>query len=137
MIAIKNKEQLIQNGATQLNQKARTLALKSLESAVNAVDPKQIIRSKLSLKNSTLHVEEYSFDLKRFKNVYVIGGGKASGSMAESLEQILGNYITNGLLNIPHGSKYKTNIMHACSYMKQAIQFQTKLALKGHVICWK
>jgi len=111
MITIKNKEQLIENGITQLNRKARILALKSLESAVNAVDPKQIIKSKLSLKNSTLHVNEYSFDLKRFKNVYVIGGGKASGSMAEALEQILGNYITSGLLNIPRGSKHKTDII--------------------------
>jgi len=118
MIAIRNREQLIENGETRLNRKARELALKSLESAVNAVDPKQIIKSKLSLKNSTLHVNEYSFDMKRFKNIYVIGGGKASGSMAESLEQILGNYVTNGLLNIPHGGKYKTNIikLHEASH---------------------
>ena len=54
MITIKNKEQLVRNGETQLNRNARSLALKSLESALNAVDPKQIIKSKLLLKNSTL-----------------------------------------------------------------------------------
>jgi len=112
MIAIRNKEQLIKNGGTQLNQKARALALESLEAAVNAVDPKRIIKLKLSLKNSVLHVNEYSFDLKKFKNIYVVGGGKASGSMAEALEQILGSYITNGLLNIPYGSKHKTKIIN-------------------------
>jgi glycerate-2-kinase len=109
MIAIKNKEQLIENGETQLNQKARTLALESLESAINAVNPRKITKSKLLLRNSTLYVNEYSFDLRKFKNVYVIGGGKASGSMAEALEEILGNHITNGFLNIPRGSKYKTD----------------------------
>ncbi len=118
MITINNKEQLIENGGTQLNRKARALALKSLESALNAVDPKQIIKSKLSLKNSILKVNGYSFDLKKFTNIYVVGGGKASGSMAEALEQILGKHLTNGLVNIPHGSKHKTEIikLHEASH---------------------
>ena len=118
MITIKNKEQVIRNGETQLNRNARSLALKSLESALNAVDPKQIIKSKLLLKNSTLHVDGYSFDLKKFKNVYVVGGGKASGSMAEALEQILGKRIKNGFVNVPRGSKHKTDIieLHEASH---------------------
>ncbi len=111
MITIKNKEQLVKNGFTQLNRKARVLALKSLEYALNAVDPKQLMKSKLLLKNSILKVNQYSFDLKKFKNVFVIGGGKASGSMAETLEQNLGKYITNGIVNIPCGSKHKTGII--------------------------
>ncbi|MCW3993828.1 MAG: DUF4147 domain-containing protein, partial [Candidatus Bathyarchaeota archaeon] len=111
MITIKNKEQLVRNGFTQLNRKARALALKSLEYALNAVDPKQLMKSKLLLKNSILKVNQYSFDLKKLKNVFVIGGGKASGSMAEALEQILGQYITKGLGNIPHGSEHKTEII--------------------------
>ena len=118
MITIKNKEQVIRNGETQLNRNAKSLALKSLESALNAVDPKQIIKSKLLLKNSTLHVDGYSFDLKKFKNVYVVGGGKASGSMAEALEQILGKRIKNGFVNVPRGSKHKTDIieLHEASH---------------------
>jgi len=118
MITIKNKEQLVRNGETQPNRNARTLALKSLESALNAVDPKQIIKSKLSLKNSTLHVNGYSFDLKKSKNVYVIGGGKASGSMAEALEEVLGKRIKKGFVNVPRGSKHKTDIikLHEASH---------------------
>ena len=118
MITINNKEQLIENGGTQLNQKARALALKSLESALNAVDPKQIIKTKLSLENSILKVNGYSFDLRKFKSVHIVGGGKASGSMAEALEQILGKHVTNGLVNIPHGSKHETEIikLHEASH---------------------
>ena len=118
MVTIKNKEQLVRNGETQLNRNARALALKSLESALNAVDPKQIIKSKLLLKNSTLHVDEYSFDLKTFKNVYVVGGGKASGSMAEALEEILGKRIKNGFVNVPRSSKHKADIikLHEASH---------------------
>jgi glycerate-2-kinase len=110
MITIKNKEKLIENGETKLNKKARELTLKSLESALNAVDPKQIIKSKVLLKNSTLHVNNrYVLDLKKFKNIYVVGGGKASGSMAEALEQVLGGLIKEGWVNIPYGSKHKTD----------------------------
>jgi len=111
MITIKNKEQLVKNGVTQLNRKARALALKSLECALNAVDPKQLMKSKLLLKNSILKVNECSFDLKKIKNIYVIGGGKASGSMAEALEHVLGKHITFGLVNVPRGNKHKTELI--------------------------
>jgi glycerate 2-kinase len=115
---IKNMEQLIQNGQTEADRKARRLALKSLEAAVKAVDPKQIIKSKMLLKGSILHVDGYTFDLKKFKNIYVVGGGKASGSMAEALETVLGEKITGGLVNVPRGSKNKTAIirLHEASH---------------------
>jgi glycerate-2-kinase len=118
MIEIKNREELVRNGETQLDRKARDLALKSLEAALKAVDPKQIMKSKLSLKDSTLSIDDYVFDLNKFRNVYVVGGGKASGSMAEALEQILGKRITCGLVNVPHGAESKTSIieLHGASH---------------------
>ena len=109
MIAIRNKARLIENGETRLNREARKLALTSLETALNAVDPKQMLKSKLILDDSTLNVDKFSFDLERVKRVYVVGGGKASGSMAEAIEQILGERITCGLVNVPHGSKNRTS----------------------------
>lgn len=111
MSIIKNMEQLIKNGETLLNQKARALALKSLESALDKANPKQLIKSKLLLKNSMLKAANHTFDLKKIKNIYVIGGGKASGSMAEALEEILNKHIKKGLVNVPKGSPHKTNII--------------------------
>jgi glycerate 2-kinase len=118
MIVISNKEQLVKNGETEFNQKARVLALESLESALNAVDPEQIIRSRLLLKNSVLKVDGYSFDLTQFQSIHVVGGGKASGSMAEAVEQVLGNLVTNGHVNVQHGNKHKTEIikLHEASH---------------------
>jgi len=118
MVTIKNKEQLVENGETNLDRKARRLALASLETAVQSVDPKRIICSKLSLKDSVLKVDKHSFDLKKTRHVYVVGGGKASGSMAEGLEVILGQQISCGLVNVPHGSKNRTSIikLHAASH---------------------
>jgi len=118
MEIIKNKEQLIQNGETQLDKKTRELALKSLEAALKASNPKLMVKSKVSLKNSVLQVDKCSFNLKKFKNIYVIGGGKASGLMAEAIESLLGNKITYGLVNVPKGRKYQTNIieLHEASH---------------------
>ena len=108
MIAIRNKQQLISNGVTQSDRKARELALNSLEAAVNAVDPQQLIRSRVILKNSVLKVDEHVFDLEKFRHVYVVGGGKASGSMAGALEQLLDKNITAGIVNVPRGDRSKT-----------------------------
>ena len=67
MIKIRNIQQLIENGETQLNRKARVVALKSFESALKAVDPRQIIESRVSLKNSVLKVNGHSFDFKKLR----------------------------------------------------------------------
>jgi glycerate-2-kinase len=118
MVRVKNKAELIKNGQTKLNRKARKLALGSLETALNAVDPKRLIESRLSLKNSALEVDGYSFDLDRFSNIYVVGGGKASGAMAEGLEEVLDDRITKGFVNVPHGAAGKTRIirLHGASH---------------------
>ncbi len=118
MITIANKEKLLKNGETSLNREARALALTSLESAVNAVDPKRILESRFLLKNSTIDINGHSFDLQKFKRIDVIGGGKASGSMAEVVEKILGRRITDGLVIVPYGSKNKTDVirLHEASH---------------------
>jgi glycerate 2-kinase len=109
MVTVKNKAQLVRNGQTGLDKKARRLALNCLESAVNSVDPNAIIKSQVQVKNSTLKVDRYSFDLRKFTHIYVVGGGKASGSMAAALEKILGNRITCGLVNVPKKDLSKTD----------------------------
>jgi glycerate 2-kinase len=110
-IKIKNRNQLIKNAETPLLRKARTLALRSLEHALNAVDPKKLLKTKISLENSNLHANELTFNLEKFRNIYVVGGGKASGSMAEATEEVLGKRITDGYVNVPHGDKHKTSII--------------------------
>ncbi|MEM2202084.1 MAG: glycerate kinase [Candidatus Bathyarchaeia archaeon] len=118
MAIIKNLERLIQNGVTSHDKRARELALKSLEAAIKAVDPKLLVKSKLRLKGSILQVDGHTFNLKKFKNIYAIGGGKASGSMAEALEEVLGEKITSGLVNVPKESKHQTSIvrLHEASH---------------------
>lgn len=111
MTQIKNIDTLIKNGKTELARKARTLALQSLECALKAVDPKHLLKTKLLLKNSCLRVDNFSFDLTKFRNVYVVGGGKASGAMAEALEDTLGKHIAGGIVNVPYGTRHKSRVI--------------------------
>lgn len=111
MIQIKNKEKLIENGETEQNRKARTIALQTLEYALDAVDPAKLLKSKVNFKDSKLNAGTYPFDLRKFRNVYVLGGGKAGGSMASALEEVLGKRVTAGVVNVPHGDKHKTSII--------------------------
>ena len=108
---IRNRAQLIENGETLLVRKARAIALQSLECALNAADPKQLVHSKIKLENSCLRVAGNTFDLLKFKHVYVVGGGKASGAMAEAIEEILDTQITCGVVNVPYGTKRQTRIV--------------------------
>ncbi|MCK4478698.1 glycerate kinase [Candidatus Bathyarchaeota archaeon] len=109
MVIIKNKKTLIENAKSKLDRKARKLALEALEAALEAADPEEIIKSKVTVKGSTLRIGQHRFGLQKFHRIYVVGGGKASGKMAETLESVLGNRISSGIVNVPHNSgPYKT-----------------------------
>ncbi len=111
MIYIKNRTALIENGQTAKLQNARFLALGGIERALNAADPKALLLSKVKMDGSILRVAELSFDLDRFKRVFVVGGGKAGAAMAQALEERLGTRITAGIVNVPYGAKDQTKII--------------------------
>jgi glycerate-2-kinase len=111
MVKIINKEKLIENGETSDLRRGRDLALQCLEQAVNAADPKRLIKAKVKVKKDQLQVEGCTFDLGKFKHVYVVGGGKAGGKMAQAIEEILGKHVTAGVVNIPYGTTQKTNVI--------------------------
>ena len=72
---------------------------------MEAVDPGEAIRRHLVLDGEKLKMSGISLDLDGFSNVIVIGGGKAGGSMAESLEELLGDRISGGVLNVLKGTE--------------------------------
>ncbi len=108
VVEIKNREQLLQNAQTPRLNKARALALRCLEEAVNAVEPKQLLKNKLIKKNSQLRIDDLVFDLDKFERVFVVGGGKAGAAMTQAVEKVLGMRITGGVVNVPYGSKRPT-----------------------------
>lgn len=104
MVNIRNAQELLKNAKSSLDRKAREIAINALNAALEAVDPKVIIQSQVRVKGDTLKVRDLSFNLHEFGDIFVVGGGKASGRMAEALEEILGDRIKDGTINVPYSS---------------------------------
>jgi glycerate-2-kinase len=102
MLRIKNTEQLLKNARSTHDRKAREIAINALNAALQAVDAEAIIKSKVQINGDMLAIENFSFDLAKFKKIYVVGGGKASGCMAQALEEVLSNRISEGAINVPY-----------------------------------
>ncbi len=69
-----------------------------LDAAINSVKPSSFIKNIFSFDKGFITAGKDSFDLSKFKKVYVIGFGKASSQMAFEIENILGNKIENGFV---------------------------------------
>ncbi|UCG10645.1 MAG: DUF4147 domain-containing protein [Dehalococcoidia bacterium] len=95
MAIIKNRDALAKTSL-------RKQALDIIEAGINRVLPPNVIRSTVSYDptRQVLTVSGDSYHLSRSR-VFVIGGGKASGLMAETLESILlPAKITAGIINV-------------------------------------
>ncbi len=117
---IMNKEKILSNALSDINRKARSIALDAIEKAIESVNPKNLIRSKVLLAGEKLTVNNKTFDLKSFKRIFVVGGGKASGYMAEAIEEIFNRRIDDGIVIVPYKTarKFKTKIirLHEASH---------------------
>lgn len=94
---IKNFSELIQNSSEY--SKERRIVLELIEETMKCIKTKKIMREHIRLQKDILKVNGGKFDLRKFENIYVIGAGKASGKMAEALEEILGERISDGWIN--------------------------------------
>jgi hydroxypyruvate reductase len=56
----------------------------------------------------------YRYDLSRYRRIFVIGGGKASGAMSQALEEVLGERLTAGWVNVKDGYTAPTRRIHLC-----------------------
>jgi len=114
---------------------------------LNAVDPKAAVRRTLRLEGDDLKVVNQSYDLSAFENVYVVGAGKASAMMAQALEEILGERLSSGIINVKvgHGASVKkVRIIEAAHPVpdeaglqgtREIIQLLQKTSEKDLVVC--
>ncbi len=99
---IKNRKEI---ATTDLRKKA----LDIIEEGIKRVLPLSLIKSTVKYNPSLkiLNICNIRYDLSQGR-IFVIGGGKASGSMAEALERIIGpENITDGVVNCVDNN-YKT-----------------------------
>ncbi len=70
---------------------------------LQAVEPGSAVKRYCRLVGDRFYIGNIDFDLSKFKNLFVIGAGKAAAPMAKALETLLGKRITRGVINV----KYK------------------------------
>ncbi len=77
-----------------------------VRAALEAADPYELIRSKLSLSEDAITIVHAGIIRKAIQNIYVIGAGKAGAPMAAAVEDAFGDLIAEGFVIVKDG--YRT-----------------------------
>jgi glycerate 2-kinase len=86
----------VDNRAQLSGTPARDLALDCVEAGIEAAHPEQVVRTSVSLDGDRLTVEDATYDLGEYEEVLLVGGGKATGTVAAALAEVLGDRLTGG-----------------------------------------
>ncbi|UCE63687.1 MAG: glycerate kinase [Nitrospirota bacterium] len=90
------------------NRRMKSILKQLLEAGLQAADPKEAIRKALQRKGRMLQVGTRRYDLSKFNRVMCVGAGKASGSMAQAVEQQLGEWLEGGVVVVKEGYGCRT-----------------------------
>lgn len=108
---VKNLSQLITpKNLDKITLELRKVGLEALEIAINSVEPSKLIQNNVKIIDGKLNIQKDKFDLNKFSNIFIIGGGKASAQMSLALEKILKKQPKikyEGFINIPEGQKIR------------------------------
>lgn len=101
-------DELLKSGNTR---KQRELALEILAAALTAADPGEAVKRFLKLHGNTLTVAGQSYDLAKYDRVLVVGGGKAGSAMTAAVEEVLGDRVHDGVVNVKYGHVAPTRVV--------------------------
>lgn len=104
---ITNAKELSRNTVFDEDRRARVAAIKILSAVLDSADPRVAIRNHVHRVDNSLCVDNLTFELDKFQRIFVVGGGKAGGAMAEALEEIVGDDLTEGFINVLRDVKSK------------------------------
>jgi glycerate-2-kinase len=113
---IKNRNQLLSHGHEEL----RRTVLEIVEYALDQTNPYRVVQELVRLDDSRLTVADLSFQLQKRQRIFILGAGKATYPIARALEDILGPWITDGVVICKHGQEGGLN--------------RSRLYLAGHPI---
>jgi glycerate 2-kinase len=96
----------------------RRQALRIFRAALKAAAPAEAVLRHARLDRDTLIAGGRRYRLPSFRNIYVIGAGKASAQMARAIERLLGARITAGEINMKdgHGAPLRRIQINECGH---------------------
>ena len=86
----------------------RSEAVNLFHVAVKRVDPYEAVKAFVRLEGESLILGEENrpkteLNLGKFSRIFMVGGGKATAPMAKAMEDLLGDRITQGIINDKYG----------------------------------
>jgi hydroxypyruvate reductase len=78
-------------------------AVKIFYKALKAVQSGTAIKRYCKFDGKTLFIGHRSYHLSRYKNLYILGSGKATAPMAAAIENIIDEKITGGIITVKFG----------------------------------
>ena len=100
---VSNIDTIVNNARTPEIGEARKILMEIVDSAISAGDTVSSIHKWVKLNAGKLEVADCSIDLTQVGRIVIVGGGKAGVAMATTIEQILGDRLSEGIVNIPEG----------------------------------
>jgi len=87
----------------------RSSAVKIFHKGLQAVEPGSAIKRSCKRKGDNLFIGNRKYNLSGIKNIFITGAGKATAPMAAAIEDILGENITRGIINVKYGHTANLN----------------------------
>jgi len=103
---------IIKNYKDLASNKMRQQVLDILEAGIESVEPREMMSGVLAYNEdfNSLRVFNKSYDIMRGR-IFVVGGGKSAGAMAEALEKIIGTKQIKAGIVACKDKKYKTKVI--------------------------
>jgi len=90
-------------------EKLRGDARAIFDAGLKAIDSIKAVKNHINRDGNTLRVQGIEYDVGAYENIYMIGMGKAAASMAKAVEDIIGDKLTAGIVNVKYGHTVPLN----------------------------
>ncbi len=89
---------IIKNFSTLESTMERRYALDIVEAGLKSINTESIIEKNVKIQGDILKIKDHTFDLRDFKNIYLIGFGKCASDASIALEKKIGPMIKLGAI---------------------------------------
>jgi hydroxypyruvate reductase len=86
-------------------------ARRIFDAGLTAANPYDAVKRHVTREGDTLTVAGGPYDLSSYRNVYVLGAGKAAAKMASAVEELLPDKISSGIVIVKYGHKLPLNLV--------------------------
>src|SRR5919108_1534371 len=81
------------------------------DAALNGADPIEAVKRHVRIDGEILTIDGREYNLTSYDRLLVVGAGKASAKMALAVEDVLGDRLSGGIINVNYGHSFRLRTM--------------------------